>query len=254
MKKYLISICVAVIFGISPTAAQLVINTAQPERPVTLGVRAGGNVSNTSSNEMSLMPTFGMYAPNWKGGFTGGVVVNLNIREYISIQPGFFYSSASHGFKRMSIGPNEEGYQFVTVTTSNSTAHYFQVPVMASFKMECGPHIKLLAEAGPYFAWGVGGNEKYVTNRYNATPENPADRTHKRDYFGSEGVGYTFDWGFKMGVGVSFGRFVIGAHYLAGCRDVLRPTACIDPNSNPMLCAGVKGYNKMWQFTIGYDF
>lgn len=253
MKRKLICAIAAIACAIT-ASAQFVINTAHPERPVTFGVRVGGNVSNTSTNEMSLMPAFGMYSPKWKGGVTAGVVADLNIREYISIQPGFFYSSAAHGFKRMSIGPDEVGTEFVTVTSSNSLAHWLQVPILASFKVECGPHIKLFAEAGPYFAWGIGGSEKYSTKRYTGVPGTPGNIEHKRDYFGAGGVSSTFDWGFKMGVGVSFGRFQLAAHYLAGCRDVVKPSACIDPNADPMLRAGVDGYNKMWQFTAGINF
>lgn len=255
MKRYLLSTCIAIVAGISSSSAQIVINTAPADRPVSFGVRIGGNVSNTSTNEASLMPAIEMYSPNWRGGVTAGFVADLNIRQYISIQPGIFYSSASHGFKRVSIGSDvDQPLPFASITTSTSVAHYIQVPVMASMKFECGPHIKLIGEVGPYFAWGFGGHEKYTVNRYDGNTGNPADRRHKRDYFGNGGVSHRFDWGFKMGAGVAFGDFIISAHYLAGCRDILGTDACNDPNADPMLRAGVKGHNKMWQFTAGYNF
>ena len=260
MKKQILAIAAAMAVGTSAVSAQFTINTAHPERVITVGVRAGGNVSNTSSNESDLLPAINMYDGEWKGGFTMGVVADLNIREYISIQPGVFYSSASHGFKRMSIGrtlPTEEypvGTDYATATSSSSTAHYFQVPLLVSFKVEAGPKIKLIAEAGPYFAWGLGGHEKYSIKNFDGSPAGGATPTHKRDYFGRGGISRTYDWGFKMGVGVMFDRISINAHYLAGCRDVLRPSACNDPNADPMILAGVDGYNKMWQFTLGYNF
>lgn len=255
MKKFIISTCMALALGATAASAQLTLNTMHPERPVSFGLRVGGNVSNTSTNQASLMPAIEMFSPDWRGGFTAGFVADLNIREYISVQPGIFYTSASHGSKSVSIGTDaEQPLPFASITSTTSVAHYIQIPILASLKLEAGPHIKLIAEAGPYFAWGFGGHEKYTVNRYDGNIGNPAFRPHKRDYFGHGNVAHSFDWGFKMGVGASFGKFLVSAHYLAGCRDVLRPEACVDLNANPMLRAGVKGYNKMWQFTAGYNF
>ena len=55
MKKVLLPSVLAIAAAVPSASAQFVINTAEPESVVHIGVRAGVNVSNTSSNEQGFM-------------------------------------------------------------------------------------------------------------------------------------------------------------------------------------------------------
>lgn len=269
MKLQLLTLAAAAALCSAPAAAQFSIDTSAPQRLVTVGVRVGGNVSNTSSNETDLSSAIRMYTPSWKGGMTLGVVADINLREYISIQPGLFYTYASHGFDRLTVGyetahPEDPTLiEYASATSSTSRLSYFQLPIMVSFKMNMGPKVKVLAEAGPYFQWGMGGTERFSREVFKGNPVVPGEDAsapkHERKYFGNGHVAGVYDWGFKMGVGVMFSHISLNVHYLAGCRNVLKHTAFDDypqpaPGEPAAGLPGLKGYNKMWQFTLGYNF
>lgn len=224
--------------------AQLTVDTSLPDQVFGIGIRMGGSVSNTSSNQAQEVNSVKTYVGDWKGGFTAGAVVDINLREFFAIQPGFYYSSSSHGY--VSTGTNADNFAYVI--NSTSTAHRFRVPILASFRFNLGNDVKLIAEAGPYFDWGFGGNQEYNYNVFDGT--DPSKDLHKRSYFGN--VSRRYDCGLEFGVGASYGRYSLHVHYLAGARNVVLPNSCVDPGATSAECNRLSGHNKMWQFTIGY--
>lgn len=252
MKKLLFTTVLALAAAAPMASAQFVINTAEPERPIHVGIRAGVNVSNTASNEHSFMPdNIKMRVPDWGAGFTVGAVVDMRIRECFAVQPGIFYSTHSYGFDRCSVSGAK-----VYFTDTDVRSRYIEVPVLLSFRVNMSSNFQLQFDLGPYFQWGVGGTEKYAITTYSSKKT----QEYERDYFGSgDDENYTakkFDWGFKMGVGLEVcHHFYIGAHYMAGCRNLANKTmTCTDPAAPKDLKSGVNLTNKQWQFTVGYTF
>lgn len=252
MKKVLLPSVLAIAAAVPSASAQFVINTAEPESVVHIGVRAGVNVSNTSSNEQGFMSdNIYMRIPHWKPGFSAGAVVDLRIRECFAIQPGVFYSTRAYGFDRCSITSPDKNTSTVNTTSADLTSRYIEVPILLSFRVNMSRNFQLQFDFGPYVEWGLGGKEKYTVTTY------PSKNVQKieRDYFGDDNLSKKFNWGFKMGVGFEIDRhFYVGAHYMAGCRNMATLNSCTDPAAAQDLKAAVNLRNKSWQFTVGYNF
>ena len=186
----------------------------------------------------------------WKYGFDLGVVINLNLSRFLAIQPGFYFQN--RGFDSSMSAGNSEGD--ISIIERHSRFYYFTLPVLASFRFQLGSGFELVAEAGPYFSWGLGGNTKCkdLTTRIN---ENGAmivsSDKYKYDFFGDGTLRdvqmQTFDWGLKFGAGFRFmRRYSIMIHYNAGCANIAtkRDLYMHEPSAK----------NKSWGISLGYDF
>ena len=69
-------------------SAQEFFDTGEPEEVFELGARLGINTSN-SVTKKDFAPVYNHCS--WGTGFDAGIVANLNILNYISVQPGFFF-------------------------------------------------------------------------------------------------------------------------------------------------------------------
>ncbi len=245
MKRIFGIISVLVCLCAASAHAQLRIDTSDAERPFNVGVRVGLNTSNLSSNQLDLVPELHSTSVDWKAGFTGGVVVDILMRNFFALQPGFFFETRSCAFSHVQQIGSPEALQLMEGTQSST---YFKIPILASFRVLVTDDIEWQMDFGPYFSFGLGGNEKYT---YVSPGQEYHGKEFKRDYFGDKGFVRSYDWGFKMGMGLNVMRhYYVGIHYEAGCRNVLLPNAY---NPEPALY-GLKGHNKAWDFTIGYNF
>lgn len=85
-----------------------------------------------------------------------------------------------------------------------------------------------VAEAGPYFAFGLGGDEdiEEISTLVSSSPDTPSSykyQTYKRDYYGddSEWQHKKFHWGLKIGTGLKFLRnFSAMIHYQMGLKNI----------------------------------
>ena len=83
--------------AVSPSTlcAQSVVDKSAPDSYLNFGVRVGL----TSSNLSTDIPEIGENSNfSWRNGFTAGVAVDINFRNYFSIQPGFFFENRSHNY------------------------------------------------------------------------------------------------------------------------------------------------------------
>ena len=236
------------LIGISTAAAQEFFDTSYPARAITFGVRLGINSSNPTNNFGKVYPNMNKCFTEWGAGFNTGIVVNLNIRNYLSIQPGLLFQNKSNDYTLIRANASEG-------TLSNLYTHsryyYFQVPVLASFRFNITEKSKLLAEVGPYFSFGLGGDTRFesIETLVGDGASQLKYVRFKEDYFMESGrvVRHkSFDWGFKFGLGVqAFEHYSFAIHYNAGCRNIANP-----------LSAGAKPSvkNREWSFTVGYDF
>ena len=79
-----------------------------------------------------------------------GVVVNINMREFFSLQPGFFFQSRSGNYSLVEeyINNRDEKDNFIQI--GDYRIYNFVIPVMASFRFSIADNLKWLVEAGPY--------------------------------------------------------------------------------------------------------
>lgn len=214
------------LLGFPAARAQSLISTGMPDRLFTLGVRAGANTSNINIDSRA----FDVWNVNsWGTGFELGAVASINMRDFFSLQPGFFYESRSGNYAYQTETAGE------SVTQLGHFRHYnFTVPVTAQLRMQLLPGAVWSVDAGPYFSWLL--HEKNPTPVY-YLPPGAADAGEM-----AEAELNRYDWGLRVGTGLNFlTHFYAGIHYKAGMRDVWRQQA-------------LGGRRKTWTFTVGYDF
>lgn len=227
VKHLIFSLIAAATLPAASASAQDFFDTSVSDEVFALGVRTGLNTSvSTTSKEAG----YNIYnKDSWGLGYDLGVVANINIREYISLQPGFFFESRSSDFtyvRDAQIGAAQPEWN---INIGHTRRYTFQIPILASVHFNLGSDVKWNVEFGPYVAFNLKTDSD---NTYFQSNEmKPLDLRHK-----------SADFGFKMGTGFTvLDHYVVAVHYLAGCCDAWK-----DPVRG--------GKNKAWTFTIGYDF
>lgn len=246
MKKILISLLfLSTLF--QPVAHAFdFLDAGLPDRLFVLGVRAGVNTSNLSDNYSSSIQDMRWTHNQWKAGMSMGLVCDINIRNFLTLQPGFFFQRRNHDYKYMLTNDNAD---YITYYEGNRSSTYFQIPILASVRTKINEYIQWQVDFGPYFLYGLGGDDKYecLSIQMLSELERVQSFTNKKDYFGDDGAVKDYDWGFKIGTGlVILEHYYVGVHYEAGCRNVFK--AVEDSRKK------YSGYNKAWQFTVGYNF
>lgn len=245
MRKFIIGAILGVI-GMAGANAADFFSTQKCDNLFTIGVRAGLNTSNrTTSNR----PYRGAYhQENWGTGFNLGAVVNLNIRDYLAIQPGFFFDGRSGSYLLTDKGsytvPNPEtGAEDVVkwgYSQSGQLHTYdFTIPVMAVFRFNITDRLRWNVEAGPYLSFVLAS---YLTHKRNL-----AYGTDDSLRFPRKAA--TVDFGLKFGTSLTLMKhYSIGVHYLAGMVPAWKSQ---DFDSYTKTYGG---FTKSWMFTLGYDF
>lgn len=213
------ALVIATLWG-STASAQEFFDTSIPEEVFGFGARIGFN---TSVSSVATQP-YDLYShDSWGTGFDLGIVANINVRDYLSIQSGLFFQSRSSDYTYI----NMKDINTIRVDVGHLRRYAFDIPVIASVHFNITDRLRWNVEFGPYMSFNLKTDMNYM---YKAA-ENDLDLRHK-----------SCDVGFKMGSGFTFDRrYVVAAHYMAGCNDAWK-----DPSRG--------GHNKGWTFTVGYDF
>ena len=232
MKKIIFAFSVIFAFLCPPIVrAQEFFDTSEASTFCSFSARLGFNTSNKTFPD----GYFTLWNHNsWGTGVNVGGLVNLNFREYLSLQPGLFIESRSGDYAYLTNYLNYATKEDTHYQMGHLRGYYVTIPVMAIVKFNLAENIKWSVELGPYFQWAgrqTGDNNIIVLYRL---PQNTgySQYTAKHE---------TLDAGAKVGTGLQFFQhYYIGMHYLAGFRHTWK-----QPEG---------GKNKSWVFTLGYDF
>lgn len=214
---------------IFPVKGQDFFSTEAAPDFFTFGARIGFNTSNRTfpSNHYNLWNR-----NSWGTGFNAGFLANLNFKDYLTIQPGIFYESRSGDYNYVS---NEIGTEFGKLSQyGHWRGYYLTIPIMGIVKFNLADNIKWSVEFGPYFQFSLkqsGQNDLIAL----------IDPSPYSSFYGFFVPSlHTFDFGFKMGTGLTFlQHYYVGVHYMAGvCNAWSSPQG---------------GKNKSWMFSIGYE-
>jgi len=180
--------------------------------PVSFGIKAGVNLA-TSSIDMG-----DFYNKSSKVGFNVGVTAEYRLIESFYIESGLSLTTKGPKLKGadMWIGGSLDSY---TIWKQNVNQMYLQLPVLAAYKINIVPGIKLLVHAGPYFAYGIGGKADI---KYNYTGGASGEPKTKLDTFDKDHGLKKFDMGLLGGVGAEFGKLVFTLDYELGLSDLSR--------------------------------
>lgn len=223
------AISCALFAGILSADAQSLIDTGMPEHLFSLGLRAGVNTSNINIDK-EVFPDWNVNS--WGTGFELGAVFNINLRNFFTLQPGFYYESRSGNYAyARSTGV---GAEYTDAQMGHYRNYHFTIPVIAQLRMKLLPGGTWSVDVGPYFSWML--HSKHHDDIVYIAPGQAGNaelRTAERN---------RYDWGLKVGTGINFlTHFYAGIHYKIGMRDVWNTDY-------------LGGRSKVWNFTVGYDF
>ena len=166
------------------------------------GVRAGLNLSNVRGDFKDAFDA----EVKMKAGFNIGVIYDYGFSESFYIQPGLYYT-----LKGVKAEDKEDSELKMTYNLS-----YLEIPILASYRIAISDNTKWHINAGPYFAYGIGGKVKY---EYDGDSEK-YDAFGKSDEDKEKGDLKRFDFGLSFGTGVSFDKFYVGLKYDLGLSNI----------------------------------
>lgn len=230
MKKLLLSVALTAAATMA-APAQDFFDTGDADQLFNIGARIGLNTSNrTVSNSVASI----WNQNSWGLGFDAGVVADLNIKNFISIQPGFFYESRSGAFAYQSTAYNNAGDAIVYTQLGKGRDYNFTIPVVASFHFNMMDDLRWNVDFGPYVQFKLRSTFDQKFDYPEAFPGGIIYQSNVKTA--------RVDAGLKMGTGFDlFQHYYFGVHYLAGF-------------CHPWNPGKLGGHNKSWLFTIGYTF
>lgn len=227
MKKSICIIAVLSIFVTSQTFGQL-----------KFGVRGGLNFASMETNILPSGATL-----NGLTSFHVGGIVELGL-PLVSIESGLLLSSK--GVQAKLSG------QAAGVSLTNTFAFsplYLEIPIHAIYKINLGA-AKLRLFAGPYIAFGIGGNKKMeftatgLPNGVSLESLGLKGSSEKIKYGSSDESDLaSTDLGLDFGAGVEVSKFVIQAQYGLGLANI-KSVATNNQSAK----------NKVFAISVGYMF
>jgi Outer membrane protein beta-barrel domain len=172
--------------------------SAQTEKPVTFGIKAGVAFPNMTISSSSTSVSF-----DTKTSFYVGGTAEFVVSDVISIQPGLTFISKGTKFNSDSFAFEDSDFGSTEKVTLNFNYLELPVNVLANFKLNGSG--KIFVGAGPYFAYALSANGKYGSMKEDIKfGEN--DSEFKRTDFGLNFLaGYQLNNGFNIHAGYGLG-------------------------------------------------
>ncbi len=196
----------------------------KPAQPVTFGVRAGMNVANVGGDEDDAKS---------KIGFFGGLGVDFNIVNSLSINSGLFFTQK--GCKTDDIDMDIEGYPMDA--NARFTMNFIELPVYLSYRLPLNLESSLQVFFGPYFDYGVYGK---ATADVKFKGELHGEKvSQSMDLFDDDYDFKRFHVGLGLGAAYTWSRFSVGLSYQWGMTEVV---------------ADAESYWNNFNISVGYNF
>lgn len=233
MKSLRLIFCLFFVALSTSLFGQEFFSTGPASRLFSIGARIGVN----SSNRTFPAKAFNQWNVNsWGSGFDIGCVVDLNIRDFFSIQPGIFFETRKNTYAYAHDYYNRQGETKDFTQLGYDRSANITIPLLYSQRFNLSNKLRWIVEAGPYLQFIV-----YDKNRKDKIQVLEPQPTPNSELIVNGAKAAETDFGFKIGTGFTFKyKYSIFVHYLAGCKDAW---------TFPMK----GGHNKAWVFSIGYD-
>lgn len=198
MKKFL-TVCAVMIAAFVTSAKAQIINV-EGMPPYKLGITVGLNVPTMSGT----MP-YGDKSLDlrYTAGFHAGLNLMLDASNIIDNTYGRF--ELRYSMK----GANVKGDEM------RITTHYLELPIHYGYAWAVHEKVTLMAETGPYFAWGLGGRLNFTdTKVYTGPDQNELAGWNVEVYRNFFDDAKRFDFGWGLHIGAMFcDKFQITAGY-----------------------------------------
>lgn len=173
--------------------AQQYWDGSRADKLVTLGVRAGLNISKKYAMDDQADEDFAL-------GYRIGLALDLNLAHSFSVNTGVLFEQK--GWK------HDYSDSRGKIETSDK-ATYLVVPLQGSYRVELSDKAQFQLNLGPYFAFGMGGKTE-TTNSFQA------GGNYEVDSF-DENVGRKkFDAGIAVGAAITYSGIYVGIGYDRG--------------------------------------
>jgi hypothetical protein len=169
----------------------LMFFVASVQAQIKFGPKVGLNLSTMTLKNSGIAAD-----PKTLVGFHVGVISDIPVKGNFSLQPALLYSGK--GSK----------YSFAGEELSMSPS-FIEIPVNAAYKFEVGS-MNLYLNAGPYFAYGIGGKIKVAgeTESIKFGDDDNADMK-------------PFDAGITFGAALEISKFLISLNYELGLTNLV---------------------------------
>lgn len=199
-------------------------DSGKPAQPVTFGVRAGMNVATVGGDEDDAKS---------KIGFFGGLGVDFNIVNSLSINSGLFFTQK--GCKTDDIDMDIEGYPMDA--NARFTMNFIELPVYLSYRLPLNLESSLQVFFGPYFDYGVYGK---ATADVKFKGELHGEKvSQSMNLFDDDYDFKRFHVGLGLGAAYTWSRFSVGLSYQWGMTEVV---------------ADAESYWNNFNISVGYNF
>lgn len=191
-------------------------------------IKGGVNLANISNNDDG-----GYDDSRTLTSFHVGVVADLNLTEFLALQPGLLYTGK--GIKM------ENDVQEMTFSP-----RYLELPVNLVFKTPTGK-AKFFVGAGPYVAMGIGGKfkgEGLIDFDENIRFSDDDPLTAEEEGAGAFRV-RRFDYGLNGIIGIEASNLVISAGYGLGLAKIQSGTDSDDNQNNK---------HRVFSLSLGFKF
>ena len=124
--------------------------------------------------------------------------------DLVSLQPSLFFSQKGAKYSSGYSGSVVDADADVKINQL-----YLELPINVQFRFNIADNTNLVIATGPYLACGIGGKAKFDGKASVGGININGDE--KVDTFSDDGLNYNrFDAGWNIGLGVEFGRILVG--------------------------------------------
>lgn len=218
MKKIIAGVA-GLVMAMGAQAQTGLWDSGKPAQPVTFGVRAGMNVANVGGDDDDAKS---------KIGFFGGLGVDFNIVNSLSINSGLFFTQKGCKSDDME---DVEGYE--VEANARFTMNFIELPVYLSYRLPLNLKSSVQVFFGPYFDYGVYGK---ATADLKFRGEKISQ---SMDLFDDDYDFKRFHVGLGLGAAYTWSRLSVGLSYQWGLTEVV---------------ADAGSYWNNFNISVGYNF